>query len=58
MMLDYNSVPNKVLLPKWIWEEAKSKEHFKKLVLQYMQRYPDYVVKSVKGKFAVCERRV
>jgi hypothetical protein len=46
-----------VLLPAWIFEQAKDKEHLKKLVLEYMQRYPDYVVKSVKNKFAVCERR-
>lgn len=46
-----------VLLPEWIWEKATSKEHLKKLVLDYMRRYPDYIVKSVKGRFAVCERR-
>lgn len=49
--------PHKVLLPAWIWEEAQDKEHFKQLVLDYMQRYPDYTVKSVKDGFAVCERR-
>jgi hypothetical protein len=47
----------KVLLPAWIWEEASDKEHLKKLVLQYMRRYPDYAVKAVKDGFAVCERR-
>ncbi|MBW8350743.1 hypothetical protein K0H71_15005 [Bacillus sp. IITD106] len=47
----------KVLLPSWIFEKAEDKEHLKQLVLQYMARYPDYVVKSVKGRFAVCERR-
>ncbi|MED4904095.1 hypothetical protein [Parageobacillus thermoglucosidasius] len=47
----------KVLLPRWIWEEAKDIEHFKQLVLTYMQRYPEYIVRSVKGRFAVCERR-
>ncbi|EWG12721.1 hypothetical protein PBF_04260 [Cytobacillus firmus DS1] len=45
-----------VLLPAWIWEEAKDKEHLKKLVLQYMQRYPDYTIKGIKNGFAVCER--
>lgn len=44
-------------MPAWIFEQAKDKEHLKQLVLEYMQRYPDYVVKSVKKKFAVCERR-
>jgi hypothetical protein len=41
----------KVLLPRWIWEEAKDIEHFKQLVLTYMQRYPEYIVRSVKGRF-------
>ena len=52
-----DETPYKVLLPRWIWEEAQSKEHFKQLVLEYMQRYPHYKVKSVQGKFAICERR-
>lgn len=52
-----NEAYHKVLLPEWIWEKATSKEHLKKLVLDYMRRYPDYIVKSVKGRFAVCERR-
>jgi hypothetical protein len=52
-----NEAYYKVLLPKWIWEEAKDKEHFKQLVLQYMRRYPEYTVKSVKGGFAICVRK-
>jgi len=56
-MLSNDPVPYKVLLPKWIWEEAKDKEDLKRLVLQYMRRYPEYTVKSVKGRFAVCVRR-
>jgi len=47
----------KVLLPQWIWERAKNKEHFLKFVLQYMRRYPHYSVKSVKGRFAICIRK-
>lgn len=47
----------KVLLPKWIWEEANNKEQLKRLVLEYMQRYPHYTVKSVKDRLAVCERK-
>jgi hypothetical protein len=35
-----------VLLPARIWEEARDKEHLKVLVLEYMQRYPDYKVKG------------
>jgi hypothetical protein len=56
-MLNNDQVSYKVLLPKWIWEEAKDKEHLKRLVLQYMQRYPNYTVKIVKDRFAICERR-
>lgn len=44
----------KVVLPRWIWEQAKDKEDFKRLVLQYMERYPDYSVKSVKDGLAIC----
>jgi len=47
----------KILLPKWIWEEAKDKEHFKQLVLQYMRRYPHYIVKSVKDGFVICVKK-
>jgi hypothetical protein len=56
-MLNNDQVSYKILLPKWIWEEAKDKEHFKQLVLQYMRRYPEYTVKSVKDGFAICERK-
>jgi hypothetical protein len=45
-----------VLLPAWIWEEAKDKEHLIKLVLEYMQNYPHYTVKKIKDRFAICER--
>jgi hypothetical protein len=45
-----------VLLPEWIWKEARDKEHLKILILEYMRRYPDYKVKGVKNGFAVCER--
>lgn len=51
-----SEVHHKVLLPRWIWEEAQNKEDLKKLILQYMERYPDYVVKSVKNGFAICDR--
>jgi len=51
-----NDFETKVLLPSWIWEKAENKEHFKELVLDYMQRYPEYTVKSVIGRFAICIR--
>jgi hypothetical protein len=56
-MLSNDQVLYKVLLPKWIWEEAKNKEDLKRLVLQYMQRYPEYTVKSVKDGFAICIKK-
>jgi hypothetical protein len=56
-MNGFNRVPYKVLLPEWIWEEAKDKEDLKKLVLQYMRKYPHYSIKKIKGSLAICERR-
>jgi hypothetical protein len=56
-MLLNNNTTHKVLLPQWIWKEATDKDHLKKLVLQYMQRYPNYIVKRIENGFAVCERR-
>lgn len=52
-----NNVPHKVLLPAWIFQQAGgNKDEIKRLVLQYMQRYPNYRVIKVSGSFAVCER--
>lgn len=53
----FSEVTSKVLLPAWIWEEAKDQNHFKKLVLDYMRRYPEYSIKSVIGRFAICTRK-
>ena len=50
-------VPYRVLLPQWIWEEARNTEEFKRLVLEYMKRYPEYKVLRVKGMYAICERK-
>ncbi|MGE7807367.1 hypothetical protein [Lysinibacillus sp. NPDC096215] len=52
-----NYVPHRVLLPQWIFEQAKgNKAEIKRLVLTYMQRYPNYKIIKVSGSFAVCER--
>lgn len=52
-----NSVPNKVLIPCWIFEQAKNdKKEIKRLVEDYMSRYPDYRLIGVSGSFAVCEK--
>lgn len=50
-------ITTNVLLPAWIFKQAKDKEHFKNLLAEYMTRYPDYIVKAVKDGFALCERR-
>lgn len=50
-----NNNITKVVMPAWIFEQARDKEHLKKLVLDYMQRYPkEYVVKGIKNGFAIC----
>ncbi|MEH7342724.1 hypothetical protein V7122_02370 [Bacillus sp. JJ1532] len=46
-----------VLLPAWIFEQAKDKDHLKKLVLEYMKKYPDYTIKSIKNGMAVCTKK-
>ena len=51
------NVPNRVLLPRWIFDQAQgNKDEMRRLVLQYMQRYPNYKIIKVSGSFAVCER--
>ncbi len=50
-----NDVPSKVLLPAWIFQQAKDNDEIRRLVLQYMRRYPNYRVLKVSGSFAVCE---
>jgi len=51
-----NNVPTKVLLPAWIFKQAKDNDEIKRLVLDYMKRYPNYRIVKVSGSFAVCER--
>ena len=51
-----NNEPHKVLLPAWIFEQAKDNDEIRRLVLNYMRRYPNYRVVKVTGSFAVCER--
>jgi hypothetical protein len=55
-MLIKNKAPYRVLLPERIWKEAQNKEHFKQLLTDYMRSYPDYIVKAIEGRMAVCER--
>lgn len=51
-----NDVPTRIILPRWIWKEAKDKEHFKQLISWYMQRYPNYKIIELGKYYAVCER--
>ncbi|QPA60659.1 hypothetical protein [Lysinibacillus sphaericus] len=51
-----NDVPTKVLLPAWIFEQAKDNDEIRLLVLDYMTRYPNYRIIKVSGSFAVCEK--
>jgi hypothetical protein len=51
-------VPTHVVLPEWIWKEAKDTEHLKQLILQYIQKcYPGYQVKKVSNGMAICFRK-
>ena len=46
----------KVLLPPRIFKEAgDDKNELKRLILDYMARYPNYRIKKVKDGFAECE---
>lgn len=46
---------SRVILPEWIWKEAKDKAHFKELVATYMRRYPGYKVIKIARHYAICE---
>lgn len=52
-----NDVPTKVLLPAWIFAQAKDNDGIRRLVLEYMRRYPNYRVTKVSGSLAICERQ-
>jgi len=51
-----HDVPTHVVLPERLWKEAKDTEDLKRLILQYMQRYPHLKVKNVHNGMAVCYR--
>ncbi|MEK4171003.1 hypothetical protein MHI22_05445 [Lysinibacillus sp. FSL L8-0312] len=50
-----NNVPTKVLLPAWIFEQAKDNDEIRRLVLDYMRRYPNYRIVKISGSFAHCD---
>lgn len=49
----YNT--SRVILPKWIWDNAKDNNEFKANLANYMQRYPGYRVVNVGKYYAICE---
>ena len=51
-------VPNRVLLPQWIFDQAAGdEEELYRLVRRYMwQSYRDYRLIEIKGSFAICEK--
>ncbi len=53
-----NYVPNRVLLPQWIFEQAADDENeLYRLVHHYIwQSYQDYKIIKIEGSFAICER--
>jgi len=53
-----NSVPHRVLLPLWIFEQAAGDEkEVYRLVRRYIwQGYPDYKLIEIKGSLAICKR--
>ncbi|MBG9479395.1 hypothetical protein ABE60_18320 [Lysinibacillus sphaericus] len=52
-----SNVPHRVLLPLWIFEQAKGDENeIRRLAIQYMTRYQNYRLLKISGNFAVCER--
>lgn len=56
-MLD--TVPYRVWLPPEIWAMKTTQDQsvFQSALTHYMRRYPDYIVKSTKDGFAICESR-
>ncbi|WP_096269476.1 hypothetical protein [Paucisalibacillus globulus] len=49
-------VPFRVLLPKRIFEDAKTEQEVQALTKEYMQRYPHYFLIYIENGFAICER--
>lgn len=56
-LLTSNDAIYRVLLPLWIREQATDNEQYMKMIIEYMDRYPNYSVKKIKDGFAICERR-
>ncbi|WP_176512387.1 hypothetical protein [Bacillus cereus] len=55
-MLDKNQ--SKVVLPKWVWEDARNEKEAKVKAIEYItpNRYPGYKIIEIQGDIALCER--
>lgn len=52
----WGKVQTTVVLPRWIWDEAKDADHFKELISEYMKKsYPGYKIKRLGRYYAICE---
>jgi len=49
----------RVLLPAWMFEQAKDKQELQQMITDYMRvRYPDYSIVRVKDGYAMCRIQV
>lgn len=46
----------RVLLPKWVFENSLTDEDVQANTINYMQRYPHYVLIKIENGFAICDR--
>ena len=46
----------RVLLPKWVFESSLTNDDVQAKALNYMQRYPHYIVIKIENGFAICSR--
>jgi len=44
----------RIILPKWIWDNATNNDEFKRNLARYMKRYHNYRVTKVGKYYAIC----
>lgn len=49
-------VNTRVVLPRWCWQDAQTKEELKRNISYYMKRYPGYQVIEIGKYYAICHR--
>ncbi|PGZ95793.1 hypothetical protein [Bacillus wiedmannii] len=49
---------SRVLLPSWVWKDARNEKEAKMKAIEYItpDRYPGYKIIKIQGDIAVCER--